>query len=64
MGKLKKEDLPEILPVKRTRMTLQRVALERLEIGEGYFLPREEWKTKNTPYYIVSAIRKKNRPPV
>lgn len=59
MGKIEKTDMPRMLPVKRKRMTVLRAELEALEIGEGYFLPREDWKAKNPPYSIVRDIRKK-----
>jgi hypothetical protein len=41
-------------------MTLLRAELEKLQIGEVLFLPREEWETKNSPYYIISSIKKKS----
>ena len=59
MPKINKEDLPEILPVKRKRLTALRAELEALQIGEGYFLPKQDWKAKNPPYFVVSGIRKK-----
>ncbi len=59
MEKIKKEDLPALLPVKRGRDTRLRTMLMQLEIGEGAFMPATEWKRKNTPYYVLAAIRKK-----
>lgn len=60
MQKLSKEEVPAILPVKRRRMTLLRAELEQLQVGEALFLPRAEWKTKNSPYYIINSIKKKS----
>jgi len=59
MHKLSKEEVPAILPIKRRRMTLLRAELEQLQVGEVLFLPRAEWKTKNSPYYIINSIKKK-----
>jgi hypothetical protein len=58
MQKLKKEEMPTILPIASKRSTLLRVTLLQLEIGEGLFLPRDEWKAKNSPRFIVVAITK------
>lgn len=55
---IKKEDLPAMLPVKRGRDTKLRIALLQLEVGDGIFLPKEEWKRKNTPSYVVLAIKR------
>jgi len=55
---VKKEDLPAILPVKRGRDTKLRIALLLLEIGDGLILPTEDWKRKNTPAYVVHALKK------
>lgn len=60
MHKVNKDEVPEVLPVSRGRNTLLRAHLLQLEVGETLFLPREEWKTKNTPYYIVRYLKKKN----
>jgi hypothetical protein len=54
-----KEEAPEILPVSHGRNTLLRVKLLQLKVGEYLELPKEDWKTKNTPRYIVAAIKKK-----
>lgn len=35
-----------------------RVKLLELQIGEGIFLPRDEWRTKNSPAYVISYIKK------
>jgi hypothetical protein len=48
MEKIKKEDLPAILPVRRGRDTRLRTVLMQLEIGEGAFLPVTEWKRKKS----------------
>lgn len=58
--KFSKDETPEILPVTRGRNTLLRAMLLQLEIGESLFLPIEDWKTKNSPYYIVAYLKKKN----
>lgn len=59
--KLKKEELPEVLPVSKGRNTLLRVLLLELEVGEGLFLPREDWKAKRTPSYVVAAIKRTHK---
>ncbi len=58
MQKLKKEEIPSILPITSKRSTVLRVTLLQLEVGEGLFLPREDWKAKNSPRYIVLGIKK------
>lgn len=58
MEKIAKEDMPAVLPVRRKRNTLLRSMLLQLEVGEGLFMPREEWKAKNPPAYVVADIRK------
>jgi len=60
MDKISKEDMPELMPIKRSRMTMLRGRLEELEVGAGVFLPRSEWNAKSTPRYIVLAIKKKS----
>jgi hypothetical protein len=56
--KFGKEDTPQQLPVVRGRSTLLSAMLLQLEVGESLFLPREDWKTKNGPYYIIAYLRK------
>jgi len=56
---LEDNEIPEVLPVNRGRNTILRAMLLQMEVGQVLFLPREEWKTKNTPRYIVAAIKKK-----
>lgn len=56
---LSEEETPAILPISKGRNTLLRAMLLQLEVGQALFLPREDWKTKNTPFYVVSAIKKK-----
>jgi hypothetical protein len=56
---LSKEETPTILPISKGRNTLLRTMLLQLEVGQVLFLPKEDWKTKNSPFYIVSAIKKK-----
>ena len=56
--KLRKDEMPAILPLARKRNTLLRVMLLQLEIGEGLFLPKEDWKAKNGPRFIVAGITK------
>jgi hypothetical protein len=58
MGKISKEEMPAILPVMRTRITLLRSELQQLQVGEGYFLPKEEWKTKSTPSHIIGYLKR------
>jgi hypothetical protein len=58
MEKLKKEELPDLLPVKRGRDTLLRTQLLQLQVGEGVFMPKEEWKRKNTPFYVIAQLKK------
>lgn len=60
MKKISKEEMPVILPVRRKRMTTLRTQLEQLAIGEGLFLPKEEWNAKSSPSFIVAGIRKKS----
>lgn len=50
--------MPEVLPVSRGRNTMLRAQLLQLEVGEGLFLPRNEWKTKNGPSYIIAYLKK------
>jgi hypothetical protein len=57
MPKINKEDMPAVLPISRTRNTLLRAQLLQLQVGEGYFLPRADWKTKNSPKYIVAYLK-------
>lgn len=54
-----KEETPEVLPISRGRNTLLRVKLLQLKIGESLELPKEDWKSKNTPRYVVGTIKKK-----
>lgn len=54
-----KEETPEILPVSHGRNSLLRVKLLQLKVGEVVELPKADWKTKNSPRYIVAAIKKK-----
>jgi len=58
MEKLPNNSFGGHLPVSRGRNTLLRARLLELEIGEILFMPREEWKTKNGPYYIIRNIKK------
>lgn len=58
MRKLSAEELPEVLPIDKGRTTMLRAKLLELKVGEGLFLPKEEWKTKNGPYYVVAYIKK------
>lgn len=58
MEKISKEDAAGMLPIKRGRDTKLRGVLLTLEVGEAVFLPKEEWKRKNTPYYVVARIKK------
>ncbi len=56
--KLSKDEMPAILPLSRKRNTVLRVMLLQLEIGEGLFMPKEDWKTKNGPRFIVAGVTK------
>jgi hypothetical protein len=56
--KLNKDETPSILPVSRGRNTMLRAMLLQLEIGESLFMPREDWKSKNSPFYIIAYIKK------
>lgn len=58
MKKLGKDEIPEQMPVKRGRDTKLRLMLLSLEVGEGLFMPKEEWKRKNGPYYVIARIKK------
>lgn len=58
MKKIAKEDMPQLLPVKRGRDTRLRGALLSLEVGEGLFLPKEEWKPKRGPASVISRLKK------
>lgn len=56
--KIAKEELPEILPIRRKRITAIRFNLEQLAVGEGLFVSKEDWKAKSSPSYLVASIRK------
>ena len=58
MQKIGKEEASGQLPIKRGRDTYLRVALLGLEVGEALFMPKEEWKRKTGPYYVVARIKK------
>jgi hypothetical protein len=58
MEKLKKEEITGLLPVRQGRTTKLRAMLLQLEVGEGLFMPKEEWKRKNTPFYIIARLKK------
>lgn len=58
MEKISKEEMPQQLPVKRGRDTRLRGGLLALEIGEGLFLPKEEWKRKSSPAFVVARLKK------
>lgn len=58
MEKIESDRLPALLPVKRGRDTKLRLALLGLQVGEGLFMAKEEWKRKNSPYYVVARIKK------
>jgi hypothetical protein len=58
MKKIPKEEMPQQLPVKRGRDTRLRGALVQLEVGEGLFLPKEEWKRKSSPAFVVARLKK------
>lgn len=60
MQKLNPDEIPEILPVSRGRNTMLRTQLLQLKVGEALFLPREEWKAKSTPYYVVNYLKRKD----
>lgn len=57
--KLDKDEVPEMLPIKRGRESLLRIMLLKLEIGETLFMPKQDWKAKVGPYYIVASVKKK-----
>ena len=50
--------MPQQLPVKRGRDTRLRVGLLTLEVGDGLFLPKEEWKRKSSPAFVVARLKK------
>jgi hypothetical protein len=56
--KLNKDEMPAILPLSRKGNTVLRVMLLQLEVGEGLFLPKEDWKAKNGPRFIVAGVTK------
>ena len=58
MGKISKEDMPQIMPVSRTQNTFLRTELMQLQVGEGYFLPRSEWLTKSKPTHVIGYLKK------
>ncbi len=58
MHKLENDQIPEHLPISRSKNTMLRVGLLALKVGEVLFLPKDEWRAKNTPYYIVRYIKK------
>lgn len=55
---LQPEELPPLLALKKGRSTKLRVLLLSLEVGQGLFMAKDEWKTKHGPYYIVARIKK------
>lgn len=55
---IKKEDLPEVLPVVRKRETTLRSMLIQLQVGEGVFLPKEKWRNKSSPAFVVAYLKK------
>lgn len=55
---VKKEDIPEVLPVVRKRVTTLRAMLVQLQVGEGVFLPKEKWKNKSSPAFVVAYLKK------
>jgi len=56
--KFGKDETPQRLPVSKGKSSLLRAMLLELEVGESLFLPREEWKTKNGPYYIIAYLKR------
>lgn len=58
MEKIAKEAMPALLPVSKGRNTLLRAQLLQLQIGEGLFLPKAEWRAKSKPSYIINKIKK------
>jgi hypothetical protein len=46
------------LPVSKGRNTLLRASMLQCKVGDVIFLPNEDWKTKNTPYYVVGRVKK------
>jgi len=55
---IRKENVKGNMPIKRGRDTKLRLGLLELEVGDELFLPKEEWKRKNGPYYVVARIKK------
>jgi len=58
MENIPKDAMPAILPVKPGRNSKLRTLLLQLQVGEGVFMPKEEWKRKNTPFYVVAQLKK------
>lgn len=58
MEKIDKANMPALLPVKRGRDTHLRVGLLSLQVGDGLFLPKAEWKRKSSPAFVVSRLKK------
>lgn len=58
MKKLEKDEIPALLPVKRRRETTLRAMLLQLQVGEGVFLPFEKWKTKSSPAFVLTRLKK------
>ena len=50
--------MPQVMPVSRKRNSFLRAKLLQLQIGEGIFLPKAEWKTKTGPAHIVARLKK------
>jgi hypothetical protein len=58
MRKLTPEETPDLLPIKRGSSKQLRLMLLQLAIGDVVFMPREEWKRKDSPSFIISYIKK------
>lgn len=58
MKKLLKEEIPQLLPIKRKKQTKLSVLLMQLAVGEGITLDFTEWKRKTNPKYVVAYIKK------
>ena len=58
MKKIGKDEIPDMLPVRRGRDTPLRVVVLGLAIGEGVFLPKGGWHSRNSPFYVVAHIKK------
>ncbi len=55
---IKKEDMPAILPIIKSRSSPLRQHLLQLQGGEALLMPLAMWKAKSTPDHIITKLKK------